>query len=194
MQNVCGIPLSASRNCSSARASLRPPAGPSSPSALSSQECSGPCAVPIRSSPSAVACLTVSSRTIGLTDQRRPDSLTSMSRTHVVVHLLTCGRLHVGYSTMLRFVILGAILASGLQAQPTFHKDVEPIMQAKCQQCQADESLQYKGQDGHPGYECFGRVGLQTLSAGSYSGSWVPGARVQRVDRAAVRTASKNPL
>src|ERR1035438_3439389 len=81
MQNVCGIPLSASRNCSSARASLRPPPGPSSTSALSSQECSGPCAAPIRSSSSAVACLTVSSRTIGLTDQRRPDSLTSMSRT-----------------------------------------------------------------------------------------------------------------
>lgn len=44
------------------------------------------------------------------------------------------------------------------------------------------ESLQYEGQDGSPGYDCFGSVGLQSLSAGSYLGSWVPGARVQPLD------------
>lgn len=44
------------------------------------------------------------------------------------------------------------------------------------------ESLQYEGQDGQPGYDCFGSVGLQSLSAGSYLGSWVPGARVQALD------------
>jgi hypothetical protein len=44
------------------------------------------------------------------------------------------------------------------------------------------ESLQYEGKDGSPGYDCFGSVGLQTLSAGSYLGSWVPGARVQALD------------
>jgi hypothetical protein len=44
------------------------------------------------------------------------------------------------------------------------------------------ESLQYEGKDGNPGYDCFGSVGLQSLSAGSYLGSWVPGARVQRLD------------
>ncbi len=44
------------------------------------------------------------------------------------------------------------------------------------------ESLKYDGQDGQPGYDCFGSVGLQSLSAGSYLGSWVPGARVQRLD------------
>ena len=44
------------------------------------------------------------------------------------------------------------------------------------------ESLQYEGQDGQPGYDCFGSAGLQSLSAGSYLGSWVPGARVQRLD------------
>ena len=44
------------------------------------------------------------------------------------------------------------------------------------------ESLQYEGQDGQPGYDCFGSVGLQTLTAGSYLGSWVPGARVQKLD------------
>jgi cytochrome c551/c552 len=44
------------------------------------------------------------------------------------------------------------------------------------------ESLQYEGQDGSPGYNCFGSVGLQSLSAGSYLGAWVPGARVQPLD------------
>lgn len=44
------------------------------------------------------------------------------------------------------------------------------------------ESLQYEGQDGQPGYDCFGSVGLQTLTAGSYLGAWVPGARVQPLD------------
>jgi hypothetical protein len=44
------------------------------------------------------------------------------------------------------------------------------------------ESLQYEGKDGQPGYDCFGSVGLQSLSAGSYLGSWVPGSRVQRLD------------
>jgi hypothetical protein len=44
------------------------------------------------------------------------------------------------------------------------------------------ESLNYEAKDGQPGYDCFGSVGLQTLSAGSYLGSWVPGARVQRLD------------
>ena len=44
------------------------------------------------------------------------------------------------------------------------------------------ESLQYEGQDGSPGYDCFGSVGLQTLGAGDYLGSWVPGARVQALD------------
>jgi hypothetical protein len=44
------------------------------------------------------------------------------------------------------------------------------------------ESLAYDGKDGQPGYDCFGSVGLQNLSAGSYLGSWVPGARVQRLD------------
>jgi hypothetical protein len=44
------------------------------------------------------------------------------------------------------------------------------------------ESLNYEGKDGQPGYDCFGSVGLQTLTAGSYLGSWVPGARVQRLD------------
>jgi len=44
------------------------------------------------------------------------------------------------------------------------------------------ESLQYEGKDGQPGYNCFGSVGLESLSAGSYLGSWVPGSRVQRLD------------
>ena len=44
------------------------------------------------------------------------------------------------------------------------------------------ESLQYEGQDGQPGYDCFGSVGLQTLGVGDYLGSWVPGARVQPLD------------
>jgi hypothetical protein len=44
------------------------------------------------------------------------------------------------------------------------------------------ESLQYEGQDGQPGYDCFGSVGLQTLGVGDYLGSWVPGARVQALD------------
>jgi len=46
----------------------------------------------------------------------------------------------------------------------------------------AQESLLYEGKDGKPGYDCFGSVGLQSLSAGSYLGSWVPGSRVQRLD------------
>jgi hypothetical protein len=44
------------------------------------------------------------------------------------------------------------------------------------------ESLQYEGKDGQPGYDCFGSAGLQSLTVGSYLGSWVPGARVQRLD------------
>ena len=44
------------------------------------------------------------------------------------------------------------------------------------------ESLNYEGKDGLPGYDCFGSVGLQSLGAGDYLGSWVPGARVQRLD------------
>lgn len=44
------------------------------------------------------------------------------------------------------------------------------------------ESLEYEGQDGLPGYDCFGSVGLQSLSIGGYLGSWGPGARVQRLD------------
>jgi len=36
--------------------------------------------------------------------------------------------------------------------------------------------------DGQPGYDCFGSVGLESLSAGSYLGSWVPGMRLQRLD------------
>jgi hypothetical protein len=44
------------------------------------------------------------------------------------------------------------------------------------------ESLQYEGQDGLPGYDCFGSVGLNTLGAGDYLGAWVPGSRVQRLD------------
>src|SRR5580700_8751180 len=36
---------------------------------------------------------------------------------------------------MLRGVVLLSVVASGLLAQPTFHKDVEPIMQASCQLC-----------------------------------------------------------
>jgi hypothetical protein len=44
------------------------------------------------------------------------------------------------------------------------------------------ESAQYDGQDGQPGYDCFGSVGLQSLSVGDYLGAWVPGARVQRLD------------
>ena len=37
--------------------------------------------------------------------------------------------------TMFRRLLFSGFIASGLLAQPTFHKDVEPIMQAKCQQC-----------------------------------------------------------
>src|ERR1019366_1917151 len=37
--------------------------------------------------------------------------------------------------SMFRGVVLSLFVVSGLVAQPTFHKDVEPIMQAKCQQC-----------------------------------------------------------
>jgi len=37
--------------------------------------------------------------------------------------------------TMLRGLLLSLLVISGLCAQPTFHKDVEPILQAKCQQC-----------------------------------------------------------
>ena len=44
------------------------------------------------------------------------------------------------------------------------------------------ESAQYDGQDGQPGYDCFGSVGLQSLSIGDYLGAWVPGARIQRLD------------
>src|SRR5690242_11234496 len=36
---------------------------------------------------------------------------------------------------MVRSVVLLTISAFSLLAQPTFHKDVEAIMQAKCQQC-----------------------------------------------------------
>src|ERR1700733_814765 len=36
---------------------------------------------------------------------------------------------------MLRRLLVSLFLASPLVAQPTFHADVEPIMQAKCQQC-----------------------------------------------------------
>lgn len=44
------------------------------------------------------------------------------------------------------------------------------------------ESLQYEGKDGSPGYDCFGSVGLESLSAGGYLGSWVPGSRIQKLD------------
>ena len=47
---------------------------------------------------------------------------------------------------------------------------------------QTGESLQYEGQDGQPGYDCFGSAGLQSITAGSYLGAWVPGYRVQRLD------------
>ena len=36
---------------------------------------------------------------------------------------------------MLRSMVLGLALVGVVAAQPVFHKDVEPIMQAKCQQC-----------------------------------------------------------
>lgn len=44
------------------------------------------------------------------------------------------------------------------------------------------ESAQYDGQDGQPGYDCFGSVGLESLSVGDYLGAWAPGLRVQRLD------------
>ncbi|HEY3838353.1 MAG TPA: hypothetical protein VGL72_17360 [Bryobacteraceae bacterium] len=44
------------------------------------------------------------------------------------------------------------------------------------------ESAKYEGQDGNPGYDCFGSVGLQSLGVGDYLGAWVPGARVQPLD------------
>lgn len=47
---------------------------------------------------------------------------------------------------------------------------------------EAGESLKYEGQDGSPGYDCFGSVGLNSLGAGDYLGAWVPGLRIQPLD------------
>jgi hypothetical protein len=71
------------------------------------------------------------------------------------------------------------IYLNALQALPGAAQEVHHIFVFMDE---TGESASYEGQDGQPGYDCFGSAGLRMLSAGSFLGAWVPGARVQRLD------------
>lgn len=75
--------------------------------------------------------------------------------------------------------LLNDVYLNATQALPGATQEVHHIL---IYMDETGESLAYDGKDGEPGYDCFGSAGLESLSAGSYLGSWVPGMRVQRLD------------
>jgi hypothetical protein len=75
--------------------------------------------------------------------------------------------------------LLKDVYLNAAQALPGATQEVHHIL---IYMDETGESLLYDGKDGNPGYDCFGSVGLESLSAGSYLGSWVPGTRIQRLD------------